>query len=151
MKRLLALIGLLVVLLISGSLFFVSMAGEQAIIAYADIQSQPISAGELALQSRQTPAVQDDGRRTNAAVAMITVLVLVVLAILYVMRGGSEFLRQWRLARRRPQSRHQPMPQAPYLPTTISQPIDQLGRAQRPPRLPDLELPAWTETDSNSY
>jgi hypothetical protein len=142
------LVAVLATLFVGAALFFASMAAEQAIAAYAEIQSQPIGAGELALKSRQTPVIQDDGRRTNGAVALLAILVLTVLATLFVMRGGADFLRQWRLARKRQhQPHHQYMPQAAYLPPAISTPVDQLGRAQRPHRLAEVELPAWTDSD----
>lgn len=148
MGRFIALVAVLSALFVGAALFFASMAAEQAIVTYAEIQSQPIGAGELALKSRQTPVVTDNGRRTNGAVALLAILVLAVIATLFVMRGGADFLRQWRLARKRPhQPNHQYMPQAGYLPPTISQPVDQLGRAQRPHRLAEVELPAWTDSD----
>jgi hypothetical protein len=130
------------VLLLSAAVFIISQSADQAIATYAEIQAQPPSAAELALLSRQTPAQADTGHRTWAGAGLLAILLVTVAAFVFVMRGGSDLLRQWRLARKRPSSRQASAPRIPGAPDYYAPPVEQLPRA---PRV--QELPSWTESD----
>lgn len=121
-------------------------AGQTAVNRYYDDKLQPDSAIDAVMASRQTPPVAPDSGRSWAGAGMLALVAVVVGGFVFTMRGGSEFLRQWRLARKRPSlPRRYPMPQTPTLPDYYAQQMDTLPRAQRP-----QELPQWTETDDPS-
>lgn len=142
MKQAILIFVLAIVLLLSLSVAMISTAADNAIATYSDIQSRPPSAAELAMQSRQTPVV-DDGRRSAFGYVLLLMVVLAGLFTVAVLSHGQGFLKQWRMTmkKQRPQQR-QVAPQPDYLPPTILPPVNQIGRAQRP-----LELPQWTDAD----
>lgn len=131
------------VLLLSAAVFIISQSADQAIATYAEIQAQPLSAAELALRSRQTPPAAEAGSRTWAGAGFLAIVLVVVGVLLFIMRGGSDLLRQWRLARKRPSpSRQAAVPRIPETPEYGAPPVEPLPRA---PRM--QELPSWTESD----
>ncbi len=143
MRRMIALLLLVCGLLLSAALFFISLSADQAIATYAEIQAQPPSAAELALRSRQTPPAAEAGSRTWAGAGFLALVLVVVGVLLFIMRGGSDLLRQWRLARKRPSpSRQAAVPRIPQTPEYDAPPVETLPRA---PRV--KELPSWTESD----
>ena len=147
MKQIAGFLALALLALVVGTLFVFSLAAENAIEAYSDIQAQPVSAAELALLSRQTPVVVDDGRRSIAGVAFLAVMLLAVGATVAVLFYGKGFLKEFRLLRKKPATPQQAqMPGLEYLPPTISGPVDPMYRAQRP-----MELPQWTQNDTHSH
>jgi len=143
MKQVILILLLAIVLALSAFAAIISTSADEAISAYSEIQARPPSAAELAMKSRQTPAVADDGRRASAGMFGLSVMVLAGLFTVAVLTHGQGFLKQWRMTmkKQRPQQR-QPTPQPPYLGPAILPPVDQIGRTQRP-----LELPQWTDSD----
>lgn len=65
------------------------------------MQSQPVGAAELALQSRQTPVIADQTRSFGGA-GLLALALVAVGAMVFVMRGGTDLLKQWRLIRKPP-------------------------------------------------
>jgi len=134
-------------LLLAAVVLAISRSADHAVDAYVAIQAQPDSAAELALLSRQTPPIAVDHTRSWAGAGLLALALVVVGAMVIVLRGGTDFLRQWRLVRRRPAplSSQPCTPTPPPLPGTIpyyAPPVDNLPRVQRP-----QELPTWTEND----
>jgi hypothetical protein len=83
-----------------------SVVGNHAVDALAEQARQPDSATDLIFRSRQlAPADPITRRQSGWLGAGLLALFLVLLgAMLFLMQGGSEFLRQWRLTRKRPSS-----------------------------------------------
>jgi len=136
-------------LLLAAMVLAMSRSANHAVDAYVAIQAQPESAAELALRSRQTPPIAVDHTRTWGGAGLLALALVVVAALVIVLRGGSDFLRQWRLVRRRPSA--PPSSSPPYIPTPptlpgaapyYAPPVDNLPRVQRP-----QELPLWTDND----
>ena len=142
--KVVSMIALFCLLLLSAGIFILSQSADEAIAAYVDVQSQPVGAAELALQSRQTPVIADQTRSFGGA-GLLALALVAVGAMVFVMRGGTDLLKQWRLIRKRPSPpHHQPMPYLPTLPDYPTPPLDTLPRAQRP-----QELPQWTQSDQS--
>lgn len=105
---------LLLALCITLGLAF-AQVGSRAVDVWAEQSQRPQSATDTILQSRQTPPVSPD-KHTRAAWfgAGLLALTLVGLAsVVFMMQGGAELLRQWRLLRRRPSRRQHHMPRPP--------------------------------------
>ncbi len=113
----LGLILLLLGLCLAAFSLMVSNVGNHAIDAWAAQAAQPPSVTDAIMQSRQTPPVEPEHRRNGVwlGAGLLALVVLLIGSLLFIMHGGAEFLRQWRLARKRPSPRpRQPIPQAPY-------------------------------------
>ena len=85
----------------------VSRVGTHAVDVWAEQASRPLSATEAVLQSRQTPVEAGDsnGRSGWWGAGLLALGLVVVGGILFLLRGGSAFLRQWRLLWKRPSAR----------------------------------------------
>ncbi|MBK8985362.1 MAG: hypothetical protein IPM39_04655 [Chloroflexi bacterium] len=108
---------LLLLLCLAAFGLIVSSVGKHAVDAWAEQAAQPPSVTDTIMQSRQTPPVEPKYRRHGAwfGAGLLALVVLVIGSLLFIMHGGTEFLRQWRLARKRPSPRpRQPIPQSPY-------------------------------------
>ncbi|MBE2219890.1 MAG: hypothetical protein IAF02_00020 [Anaerolineae bacterium] len=95
----------------------VGSVGKHAVDAWAEQAGQPDSVTDTVRQSRQTPPIEPVYRTNRAwfGAGLLALVVLVIGAMLFMMHGGTEFLRQWRLTRKRPFSRQQHTPQqVPY-------------------------------------
>ena len=110
----------LILVLVFGSLFSlaVSIVGNHAIDAMTEKAGNP-SATDIIMKSRQTPAETAD--RSSAAwlgAGLLAIALVSMGAAVFVMRGGTDLLKQWRLAQKRPMHRRpvQPIPQVPYSP-----------------------------------
>jgi len=131
---------LLFVLLISMTLA-VSITGNHAIDVIAQAQLQPETATDIIMRSRSQPAVEPKGRsNTGWLGAGLFGLVLVVVGLsIFVMRGGTDLLKQWRLARKQ-----QAQSGRPYVPTL--RPVPTLRQVPRMPQERPL-LGEWSDTD----
>lgn len=111
----LGLVLLLLCLCLAAFSLIVSSVGQHAVDAWTEQAAQPPSVTDTIMQSRQTPPVEPEHRRQGAwfGAGLLALVVLVIGAMLFIMHGGAEFLRQWRLARKRPSHRQHA---APYLP-----------------------------------
>jgi len=111
----LGLVLLLLCLCLAAFSLIVSSVGKHAVDAWAEQAAQPPSVTDTIMQSRQTPPVEPEYHRQGAwfGAGLLALVVMVIGAMLFIMHGGAEFLRQWRLARKRPSHRQQA---APYLP-----------------------------------
>lgn len=145
MKRVITILFLATFAMCSLTGLVISLAADDAIATAADVAGRPKSAADLIMDSRTTaPADRSSAGWIGAALVAVTV---VGLGGAYVaMRGGSDFLRQWRLLKK---SNNRQQGQRPYLPP-MQQPIyDEL------PTMPGVrrvrELPAWSETDESQY
>ncbi len=138
MKTLGAILLLLCLCLMVFSLV-VGSVGKHAIDAWSQQAVQPASAAETIMKSRQTPPVVVGGRNNGAMYgAGLLALVLVVIgAMLFTMHGGSELLRQWRLARKQ-SSRRQPT--VPYLPDAAWTEIPQARSVRALPEVDDEQM-----------
>lgn len=119
----------------------VSQVGTQAVNVWAEQARRPLSATEAVLQSRQTP-VEDGGRngRTGWGGAGLLALGLVVVGgMLFLLRGGAAFLRQWRLLWKRPSvKRTHPQYVQETLPRYPDYPeVDPVRSVRRTPYLPE--------------
>lgn len=84
-----------------------SRVGTHAVDVWAEQASRPLSATEAVLQSRQTP-VEDDssnGRSSWWGAGLLALGLVVMGGILFLLRGGTAFLRQWRLLWKRPSAK----------------------------------------------
>lgn len=147
MKRLLTTLFLISFLACSLTGVILSLAAEQAIATAADVVMQPDSAADLIIRSRTTAPVDRSGTLWFGAGILALALVAIGAAVV-VMRGGTDFLKQLRLLKKRqrpPQQRPHPLPiqQIPYgEPPTI----------RRPRRVSNLpELPAWSEDETDYH
>ncbi len=105
---------LILLLLFLAVTIALSRAAERAVDVYADMQTRPSSAVETVLQSRQTPPLPN-AARGGSGVGWFAFALVIVGACVAVLRSGGEFLRQWRLLRRRQRPSHPPqvVPPAP--------------------------------------
>lgn len=110
----------IILIFVFGALFSaaVSIVGNHAIDVMAEQAANP-SAADIIMQSRQTPAVTPDRSSAGWLGAGLLAIVLVSLGAVYVsMKGGADFLKQWRLLRKK--SGHnpvtRPLPYGPYSP-----------------------------------
>jgi hypothetical protein len=96
----------------------ISTVGNHAVDVWAEQDAQPVSASELILQSRQTAPVSQTNNKNDIwfGVGLLAFVVVVFGGVIFLMQGGSQLLRQWRLAKKRP-SRRQNRPHVPnYIP-----------------------------------
>jgi uncharacterized integral membrane protein len=94
-----------------------TIVGNHAVDKLAEQASQPVSATELILRSRETApvATQGSGDASWFGAGLLALLVVVVGGLVFAMQGGSQLLRQWRLLRKRPSRRRN----QPYVPDYI--------------------------------
>jgi hypothetical protein len=144
MLKVIVILGLIVVVLCSGSMFILSLAADGAITAVADYASRPESVSDVVGQSYERRSVQAGGNRELAGAGMLALFLLFIGSILAFMWRGQLLTRELRLAlRRRHQRPFNPLP--PTLPTLPTQPPENAPTLRQLPTVP--RLPAWTETD----
>lgn len=104
---------LILLLLFLAVTIALSRAAARAVDVYADMQTRPYSAVETVLQSRRTPPAPATERGGGAG--WFAFGLVIVGACVAALRSGGEFLRQWRLLRRRQRPYHPPqaVPPAP--------------------------------------
>ena len=113
----LGLILLLLCLCLAAFSLTLGSVGQHAIDALAEQAAAPPSVSDTIMQSRQTPPVAPHSRQNGMwlGAGLLALVVVVIGGLLFLMHGGAELLRQWRLARKRPLSRpRHTLPQAPY-------------------------------------
>ncbi len=110
------------ILLVGSVMFVVALinVGNHAVDAVAHQATQPDSATDLIMRSRETAPTEPANRRSSSwlGAGVLALGIVSIGATVFLLRGGTEFLRQWRLmhkASARPQ-RHSPQP-LPYYPT----------------------------------
>lgn len=106
-----------------------SRAAIYAVDVYASIQTQPSSAVETVLQSRQTPPLPNAAHDSTVISWLALGLLLVGTGIAF-LRSGGEFLRQWRLLQRRQRPYRSPQVIPPTLPPQIP-PVSEVGDIRR--------------------
>jgi hypothetical protein len=84
-----------------------SSVGNHALDKWAEQSQRPPSATDTIMRSRQTSGVSNRSRTAWFGAGLLALVILAAGVTLFIMRGGSELLRQWRLVRQRP-SRRQP-------------------------------------------
>lgn len=77
----------------------ISRVGNHAVDVWAAQTNRPMSATDAVLQSRQTPAesIEGNGHSGWWGAGLLALGLVIVGAVLFLLRGGSDFLRQWRL------------------------------------------------------
>lgn len=129
------------ILLVGSVLFVVALinVGNHAVDVIASQVVQPDSATDLIMRSRETAPVESANRQGSAwlGAGLLALGVVVSGGLVFLLRGGAEFLRQWRLALKRPHHhptapRWSPMGEVRVLPEWSE---DRLVRPVR--RLPD--------------
>ena len=110
------------ILLVGSVLFVVALinVGNHAVDVIAGQAIQPDSATDLIMRSRETAPIEPANRRSSSwlGAGILALGVVTIGATVFLVRGGTEFLRQWRLMHKssaRPQ-RRSPQP-LPYYPT----------------------------------
>lgn len=95
----------------------IAIVGNHAVDKLAEQASQPVSATELILRSRETApvATKDNSNGSWFGAGLLALLVVVIGGLVFVMQGGTQFLRQWRLLQKRPPRRRN----RPYVPEYI--------------------------------
>ncbi len=88
-------------LVTAGAVFTISQAADQAIATYAEIQGQPVSAAELALLSRQTPAVAPEPAGRWGMVVLVFAVMFAVGALIAFLFYGERFMKQLRALRKK--------------------------------------------------
>jgi len=116
------------ILLVGAILFVVALVnvGNHAVDIVASQAIQPDSATDLIMRSRETSAVEPISQRRNGwwGAGLLAFGVVLIGGSVFLLRGGAEFLRQWRLMHKksaRPQLRS-PQP-LPYYPTWPELPV----------------------------
>jgi hypothetical protein len=92
-----------------------AMVGNHAVDKLAEQASQPVSATELILRSRETAPVTPSNS-SNASwlgAGSLALLVVVIGGLVFAMQGGAQLLRQLRLLRKRTSHRRN-RPYVPY-------------------------------------
>ena len=117
----------------------VGSVGKHAIDAWSQQAAQPVSAAETIMISRQTSPTTAGNRNSGAwfGAGLLALVLVVIGAMLFTMRGGSELLRQWRLSRKRSRQHQQPVP---YLPETFGPDIPQIRSARFLPEVDDEQM-----------
>jgi hypothetical protein len=92
----------------------IAMVGNHAVDKLAEQASQPVSATELILRSRETAPVapSNSGNASWLGAGLLALLIVVIGGLVFAMQGGAQFLRQLRLLRKRPSRRRN----RPYVP-----------------------------------
>ena len=110
---------ILLLLLVVGlvSSVAVSAVGNRALDVWGEQALQPPSATDLIMQSRQTPPASPDShnRAMLIGAGLLALTMVLIGAAVFTMQGGTELLRQWRLARKRPYRHRQPSPYIPHI------------------------------------
>jgi hypothetical protein len=100
---------IVILALLLGILLALALAivGNHAVDKLAEQASQPVSATELILRSRETAPVapSNSGNASWLGAGLLALLIVVIGGLVFAMQGGAQFLRQLRLLRKRP-SRH---------------------------------------------
>ena len=94
-----------------------TIVGNHAVDKLAEQASQPVSATELILRSRETAPVAPSNS-SNASwlgAGLLALLVVMIGGLVFVMQSGAQLLRQWRLVQKRPSRRRN----RPYVPDYI--------------------------------
>ena len=144
MKRFITIIAITAFALLAAATFVVSLAANQAIEAYAEIAMQPQSAADLIITSRTTaPADRSNAGWLGAGLVALTLVGLG--AVAFTMKGGTDFLKQWRLLNKKNKGQGQ----RPYATQLAPQPYNELPSIPTPRRLP--ALPTWSESDDAHY
>lgn len=144
MLKVIVILGLIVVVLCSGTVFILSLAADDAITAVSDYASRPESVSDVIGHSYQARRVEADRNRELAGAGMLALVLVVIGSLLAVMWRGQLLTRELRLAFRRRHPRpFNPLP--PSLPTLPTQLPENVPTLPQPPRVPRLS--AWTETD----
>jgi peptidoglycan biosynthesis protein MviN/MurJ (putative lipid II flippase) len=117
---------IMILALLLGILLALALAivGNHAVDKLAEQASQPVSATELILRSRETAPVtpSNSGNASWLGAGLLALLVVVIGGLVFAMQGGAQFLRQLRLLRKR-QSRHARRRYTPdYLPPNTDWP-----------------------------
>lgn len=111
-----ALLLFLILFLILSLGFAVANAGGRMVDARMEQSNRPESVTDTIMRSRQTaPIANSDGNHTTwFGAGLMGFAIVVIGSAIFILRGGSEFLRQWRLARKRPTGRRwRPLPPLP--------------------------------------
>jgi hypothetical protein len=107
---------IVILALLLGILLALALAivGNNAVDKLAEQASQPVSATELILRSRETAPVvpSNSGNASWLGAGLLALLVVVIGGLVFSMQGGAQFLRQLRLLRKRPSRRRN----RPYVP-----------------------------------
>jgi len=132
--------GLLLLLLLALVLSMaISRVGTHAVDVWAEQANRPMSATDAVLQSRQTPAEGGEGRQSSGwfGAGLLALGLVIIGAVLFLLRGGTTFLRQWRLLGKRPSHRGGYRPYVPeYIPHYPD--VEQVRNAPRVPYLPEV-------------
>jgi len=98
------------ILLVGSVLFVVALinVGNHAVDVVAHQVSQPDSATDLIMRSRETAPVEPANSQSSSwlGAGLLALGVGVSGIMIFLLRGGAEFLRQWRLVLKRPQHQH---------------------------------------------
>lgn len=112
------------ILLVAAVLFVVTLVnvGNHAVDVVASQAVQPDSATDLIMRSRETVAVESASQRSSSwfGAGLLAFGVVLIGGVVFLLRGGAEFLRQWRLTLKpsaRPQHRTRSPQTTPYYPT----------------------------------
>lgn len=109
-------IGVLVLLLGILVSLATAMVGNRVVDVIADQAAQPESATDLIMRSRQTAvsAPPDTTHPTLAGAGLFAITLLMMGGVVFVMQGGTDLLKQWRLTQKRPKKQSQPAYPIPY-------------------------------------
>lgn len=143
MKRLVTTLVLLSFFVCSISSLVLSLAADQAIATAADMAVQPDSASDIIIRSRTTAPADRSGTLWFGAGILALALVGIGAAV-FTMKGGTEFLKQLRLFKKK---QNRQFRQQPYLPPVYEPPYSELPGVRPVRRLP--ELPAWSDSDES--
>lgn len=95
------------ILLVGAVLFVVALVnvGNHAVDVVANQANQPDSATDLIMRSRETAPVEPGNRQGTIwlGAGLLALGVVISGGAVFLLRGGAEFLRQWRLVQKRPQ------------------------------------------------
>ena len=91
----------LFVLMVIGLFVVVISVGQTAVTIWGQQAMQPETVADVVMRSRQTAPVSPTRTTTGWwGAGLLAIVLLIMAAILFLMRGGTDFLRQWRLARK---------------------------------------------------
>ena len=105
MKRLIIMLAAVGFVLMAGAFVLTAVIAPTLAQTAIELESQPTSAFDMVMESRQTPIVQTSDTRWPVALAFLFVIGIVAVGAIFFMRGGSEMLRQWRLTFKNKRSR----------------------------------------------
>lgn len=140
-KRLITALLVTALFMCSLSSFIFSLSAGDAIATAADMAVQPDSAADLIIRSRTTAPDSRAGTLWFGAGILALALVGIGAAVI-TMKGGTEFLKQLRLLKKKQSRQRQP-----HLPPVYEPPYSELPAVRPVRRLP--ELPAWSDSDES--